>query len=158
MSNTSLFALILVAVLLADRLVAPSEAHEPQHIIPFRVATVYDGDTITGTAMLWPALTQKIAVRLRGIDAPELRGGCEESKALAVISRTLVDSLLKTAHEVSLLRPTLDKYGGRVVADVLIDGNDLADVLVKRGAVKRWDGRGSRPRWCADKPKEKSSI
>ena len=150
MSNATLFALILAAVIAVNRIAAPSEAHEAEHVIPFKVAKVYDGDTIMGTAHLWPGLSQYTAVRVRGIDTPELRGGCEESKALAVLARTLTDSLVKTAYQVSLVRPQQGKYSGRVVADVMLDDRNLGALLVERGLAREYDGKTTRPDWCDD--------
>ena len=154
MSNITLFALIVAAVLGLSQIAAPSEAHKPQHIVPFQVISVYDGDTITGTAMLWPNLLTRTAVRLRGIDTPEIRGGCTESKALALKARALTDSLVKTAYEVSLSRPTIGKFAGRVVADVLIDGSNIAPLLIERGLAKPYDGKSRRPSWCPQEKKE----
>ena len=148
MSNLMLFALICAGVLAVNEIAEPSDAHEIQHVIPFQVSSVYDGDTITGIARLWPNLLHRTSVRLRGIDTPELRNGCEDSKALAVIARSLTDSLVKAAHVVALSEPGLDKYGGRVVADVLVDGRNLSTLLIERGVAKPYSGKGSRPDWC----------
>jgi len=142
---------LLALALLAGVALAPLGAADPDpldHVVPFAVVSVYDGDTITGDASIWPGLTQRTAVRVRGIDTPEIRGGCPESRALAKVARGVTDSLTQTAYAVALARPGPDKYGGRVVADVLIDGRNLADLLLARGVARPYDGDGKRPDWC----------
>ena len=55
-----------------------------------RVIKVYDGDTIT-IATKVPGLIDspiyKFSVRLNGIDTPEMRGGGEDEKSIAVKAR-----------------------------------------------------------------------
>ncbi|WAP70646.1 hypothetical protein [Jiella pelagia] len=47
------------------------------------VVKVRDGDTVEVEAFVWPMQSVHVAVRLRGIDAPEKRGKCEAEKAAA---------------------------------------------------------------------------
>jgi endonuclease YncB( thermonuclease family) len=42
-----------------------------------RVVNVYDGDTFTADAMSWPGVTIRTAVRVDGVDTPEIRGECQ---------------------------------------------------------------------------------
>jgi len=42
------------------------------------IARVYDGDTITVNVPQWPDIVgEEVGIRVRGIDTPEIRGGCE---------------------------------------------------------------------------------
>ena len=47
------------------------------------VVKVRDGDTVEVEAFVWPMQSVHVAVRLRGIDAPEKRGKCDGEKAAA---------------------------------------------------------------------------
>ncbi|HAP10121.1 MAG TPA: nuclease, partial [Afipia sp.] len=42
------------------------------------VVRVVDGDTFEARVHLWPGLEMTTRVRLRGIDAPEMKGACAE--------------------------------------------------------------------------------
>lgn len=110
------------------------------------VVRVYDGDTIDFRADIWPQLTVTSSVRLRGLDTPELRGECPEEKALAAVARERLAEL--AGDRIRLANIDLDKYGGRVVADVSADnGADLAAAMIASGLARPYDG-GARGGWC----------
>lgn len=111
------------------------------------VTDVYDGDTLTVDASLWPGLTWDGSVRVRGIDAPEINGQCETEKMLAISARDYVRELL-IDESVMLCDIEDDKYGGRVLAWVfLYDGESLAERLVANGYARAYNG-GERQGWC----------
>ncbi len=114
--------------------------------IPATVVKVIDGDTLEVEARIWPDQLVRTAVRLDGIDAPELRGECDGERSLARRAR---DELAATAgRDVLLLQVRHDKYGGRVVARVLdLMGRDLGDRLIAAGMARAYDG-GARGSWC----------
>ena len=53
----------------------------------FRGRLCYDGDTCYITAKTFPEPLQKMSIRILGIDTPEIRGDCEEEKALLLKRR-----------------------------------------------------------------------
>lgn len=107
----------------------------------------YDGDTCTFTIPGWPDLAGKeIGVRIRGLDTPEIRGKCEQEKALAIRARDRLRELLRAASAIVLSEPERGKYF-RIVATVLADGMDVAEVLIAEGLARRYDG-GHREGWC----------
>ncbi len=82
---------------------------------PFEVAVFhgcYDGDTCTVSLPQGiPALFgDHITVRLVGIDTPEMKGICEEEKALARQAQALTQKLMVQAVKIELLEPRRDKY------------------------------------------------
>ncbi len=116
--------------------------------VPADVVSVYDGDTLTVDAHPWPSVTIRTAVRVRGIDTPEIRGKCNAEKAQAIEARDLARAIV--GERVTLRDVTLGKYAGRVVADVYAaDGLTLADVLIGSGLGREYDG-GRREGWCGD--------
>ncbi len=121
---------------LADPIPGPITAH---------VVSVYDGDTITVAAVPWPGITIRVGVRVDGIDTPEILGKCEAEKGLAVRARDRVRELVGTTVELRNVRH--GKFAGRVVADVYVDGERLADVLIAEGLGRAYDG-GTREGWC----------
>ncbi|HXH12343.1 MAG TPA: thermonuclease family protein [Alphaproteobacteria bacterium] len=117
--------------------------------VSVRVLEVYDGDTITISVPCWPELLgEAIPVRLRGIDAPELRGRCQKERALALEARDRLRQLLGQAQSVTLANVGRDKYF-RLLADLLTDGASVAPVLISEGLAVPYDGgtKLQRP-WC----------
>ena len=53
------------------------------------VISVYDDDTLTVNAYPWPGMTIRTAVRVNGIDTPEIRGLCDAEKELAKRARDM---------------------------------------------------------------------
>jgi endonuclease YncB( thermonuclease family) len=109
-------------------------------IIGGMVIKVYDGDTITIANKL-PYDTSpmyRFSVRLNGIDCPEMRTTNETEKQCAIIAK---EFLLKTIMNkyVSLQNIDVDKYG-RILADVLIDGENVSDMLLIERLAVRYDG------------------
>jgi endonuclease YncB( thermonuclease family) len=115
--------------------------------VPATVERVVDGDTIAVTVRVWLGHDVRVLVRVRGIDAPELRGRCpEERRRAAAASDRLVSSVAD--GKVVLSRIEGDKYHGRVLADVtLADGRDLAAVMIASGTARAYDG-SRRAAWC----------
>lgn len=109
-----------------------------------RVVDVYDGDTAKVIAEPWPGVEIRVSVRLRGIDAPEIRGQCDYEKALAVKARDRLIELIGDSVLLYDIGP--DKYSGRVDADVWAGDVHPAAILVKEGLAREWTGR--RESWC----------
>ena len=99
-------------------------------------------------------------VRIRGIDAPELRSRCvSEANGAARASEALADYL--SPGGIKLLDVSLDKYGGRVLATVKVTdpaqpGESVVDVaeLMLSGGLARPYGGGKRDSWCNMAEKE----
>ncbi len=112
-----------------------------------RVIKVRDGDTIMVEAFIWPMQSVHVAVRLRGIDAPEHRGDCPAEKAAAQMATDRLKQLVGGGN-VTLTGISGDKYFGRVLASLSAsNGGDVADRLLREGLVVRYEG-GKRRDWC----------
>ena len=113
-----------------------------------RVLKVRDGDTVEVEAYIWPMQAVRIAVRLRGVDAPEMRGKCASEKAAAQEARERLTALVGDGH-VWLNGIQGDKYFGRVLADLSTDAEpNIGARLLREGLVGGYDG-GKRRDWCA---------
>ena len=111
------------------------------------VTRVYDGDTITVDVAGWLAIVGRaIGIRVRGVDTPELRAKCSQEKLGAIEARDYVRQLMADADVIELERINRGKYF-RVVADVIVDGENLADLLIQAELGRPYDG-GSRQGWC----------
>jgi endonuclease YncB( thermonuclease family) len=111
------------------------------------VLRVVDGDTFDARVHLWPGLDITTRVRLRGIDAPEMKARCGDERVQAEAARDALREILDQG-EVGITRVTLDKYGGRVLADAFTRTTpDVSAALLGSGAVRRYSG-GKRDGWC----------
>jgi endonuclease YncB( thermonuclease family) len=111
------------------------------------VLRVIDGDTFEARVHLWPGLDVTTRVRLRGIDAPELRAQCDEERVQAETARGALRTILGQG-EVRIAHVTMDKYYGRVIADVFTrETPNVSAALIESGAARRYSG-GRRNGWC----------
>ncbi len=133
---------IVLLVALPMALCAADPIPDP---ITARVVSVYDGDTLTVDAEPWPGVTIRTAVRVNGVDTPEIRGKCQAEKDLAIRARDFVRE--KVGERVQIANVKHGKYAGRVVADVLVGGERLSDMLIAVGLGRPYEG-GRRESWC----------
>lgn len=109
----------------------------------------YDADTLTFDIKdIPPLFGKKIPVRLKGIDAPEIKSKNKCEKEKARIAKKYVTSKMKRAREIIIKNLARDKYF-RILADVLVDGQKIADLLLKENLSYPYHG-GKKPsvNWC----------
>ncbi|MBT3921976.1 MAG: thermonuclease family protein [Nitrospina sp.] len=110
----------------------------------------YDGDTVTfNLPGLHPIIGEKISIRVNGIDTPEIRGKCEKEKYDAKQAKEVVADILKDAEQIILKNMERGKYF-RIAADVIVDGENLADVVIEAGVAVRYDGGKKTHKWCGE--------
>ena len=130
---------------LAEPQVPPRRIAGP---VEAQVIEVRDGDTVMVAAYVWPMQAVHVAVRLRGIDAPERRGQCPSEIEAAEEARARLIELIGDGT-VRLTRIEGDKYFGRVLADLSTESEpDIARRLLSEGLVVAYDG-GRRRDWCS---------
>jgi micrococcal nuclease len=113
------------------------------------IIRVIDGDTILVAAKPWPQQTMEVYVRLRGIDAPELKSSCAAIRDAGRQARAALADLTRDQHDIQLMRISGDKYFGRVVADIsLSDGRNPAQEMLLAGHVASYD-RGHKQEGCS---------
>jgi endonuclease YncB( thermonuclease family) len=112
------------------------------------VIRTIDGDTFEARVHLSPGGEFMTRVRLRGIDAPELKAQCEKEFRMAEAASAALQNLL-TEGEVTIYNIGPDKYQGRVVADVATRRTpNVSGALLAGGFARAYDG-GHRSGWCA---------
>ena len=115
------------------------------------IMRVIDGDTFKARVQIWFGQEITTSVRVRGYDAPEIKGKCaEESKAAQEATGMLREILASGPVTLHNIGP--DKYFGRVVASVqvkLSDGHetDVAQMMIAAGMGRPYNG-GTRSGWC----------
>ena len=117
------------------------------------IVRIIDGDTIEASVALWPGLRADYAVRVRGIDAPEIfRPDCEEERVWGEQARAQAERLYPPGQEVRLLDVSYDAFSGRVVADVRRWRSDrwlsFATEMLERRMAVAWAPRQAAVPWC----------
>jgi len=118
---------------------------------PVKVLRVIDGDTIEIEAKyLPPELRQRLSVRIIGIDTPEKghRAQCDREADLARRASAYTTNAIRRAKVVEVDIHGWDKYGGRILGTVKVDGRDLATELVQQGLARSYRG-GPKTSWCS---------
>ena len=97
---------------------------------------VIDGDTVEVdvSAELSPELAE-LMVRLRGADTPEKvrRAKCSAERIAARAATHFTNRAVGRARVVLVRDPEWRKLGGRVVADLILDGRSLSAALIAAG-------------------------
>ena len=123
---------------------------ETRHAV--EVVRTIDGDTFEARVHLEPGLDLNTRVRLRGIDAPELKASCAEELRMAEAATGALRALLGEG-DVMIFNIGPDKYAGRVVADVATKKTaNVSNALLAAGHVRSYSG-GHRQGWCANAAK-----
>ena len=116
---------------------------------PVDVIRTIDGDTFEARVHLEPGIDLNTRVRLRGIDAPELKASCPQELQMAEAATGALRTLLGEG-DVRIFNIGPDKYSGRVVADVATrrTGN-VSTAMLAAGHARSYSG-GHRSGWCAN--------
>ena len=115
-----------------------------------KIVRVNDGDTVVIAAPFLPApLKPELAVRIYGVDTPEKghRAQCpseaQRGEAASAFTKNAVASTQK--HQVVLYG--WDKFGGRVLGDMILNGVSLRAELIKNGFAREYFGEAKQS-WC----------
>jgi endonuclease YncB( thermonuclease family) len=106
------------------------------------VQSIYDGDTFRAFV---PGYEKDQPIRVRGVDTPEIRGQCSKEIQAAIVARDFVRGYLRSAIKIELVDVGRDRYQ-RILATVIVDGQDLAQTLIDKKLGRKW--RGKREKWC----------
>ena len=114
------------------------------------VVRVVDGDTVKvdASADLPPELAS-LSVRLRGVDTPEKgrRAKCEAERQAGRAATAFTEDAIGKARKILVRDPAWGKWGGRVIADLILDGRSLSAALLDAAHGRPYRG-GKRKGWC----------
>ncbi len=114
---------------------------------PAELLRVIPGDTFEARIRIWPGQDVTTQVRLRGIDAPEMKARCEDERVKALDARNFLARLLNDGG-LSVTQVGLDKYGGRIDADASTARmSNVGSAMLEAGLARPYDG-GKRRTWC----------
>jgi len=115
-----------------------------------QILRVSDGDTIVISAPYLPApLKPELAVRIFGVDTPEKghRAQCTQENELALKASAYTSNLIKSGKWIQVTLYRWDKFGGRVLGDIIVDGQSVRAGLIKNGLAREYYG-DAKQSWC----------
>ena len=111
---------------------------------------VIDGDTVAFQADWLPdPLKKELSVRVYGVDTPEkgFRAKCPQEDARGQAATAFTKSVMNAAKTRQVVLMDWDKYGGRVLGDIVLDGNSLRSMLIQQGYAREYYGE-AKTSWC----------
>lgn len=116
----------------------------------FPIIRITDGDTVTVGANFLPApLKPELKIRIYGVDTPETgslakcQSEIDKGKAATLFTKQRI--IEAKERKVGII--AWDKYGGRVLGDIILDGKSLREMLISSGYAREYYG-GFKKSWC----------
>ena len=141
---------ILIAITLTLTTIAFAQKQKPMNIYDFPITRVIDGDTVAFQAnFLPPPLKQELSIRVFGVDTPEKghRAMCPQEDQRGQAATAFTKAQINGAQKRQVALMDWDKYGGRVLGDVLLDGKSLRAMLIQNGFAREYYGEAKQS-WC----------
>ena len=116
----------------------------------YTITRIIDGDTVAIHApFLPPPLKPELLLRIYGIDTPEKswRASCIQENELGERATQFTYSAITTAKSTTATIREWDKYGGRVLGDITIDGVSLRQQLINNNLAREYYGT-KKQSWC----------
>jgi len=113
-----------------------------------KVISVYDGDTLKVNIDSIPDIIGKnIRIRLKDIDAPEIKGKCQKEIDLAILARDYLRRVINESNHIELRNIERGKYF-RIAADLFLDGENISGNLIKKKLVRKYSTKDKKRNWC----------
>lgn len=140
-----LFGLLILLPLLAFAQKTPQGVTYTADIV-----RVNDGDTVVISAPFLPApLKPELAVRIFGVDTPEKNhlAKCESEKQRGLAATEFTKHLVSASQQRQVVLYGWDKFGGRVLGDIILNGQSLRALLIQNGHAREYYGE-AKTSWC----------
>ena len=115
-----------------------------------QIIRVNDGDTVVIAAPFLPApLKPELAVRIYGVDTPEkgFRAQCPSEDQRGQAATQFTKNAVATSQKRQVTLYAWDKFGGRVLGDIILDGRSLRQGLIANGFAREYFGEAKQS-WC----------
>jgi len=119
-------------------------------IYNYKITRVLDGDTVAFEANFLPEpLKKELSIRVYGVDTPEkgFRAKCESENTKGLAATEFTKKSIASAKKIEVAISNWDKFGGRVLGDVILDGQSLRYLLIKNGYAREYYGE-AKTTWC----------
>jgi len=146
-----LFAFIFAALLATSASAQVKAPKEPVGATyDAQIIRISDGDTIVISAPFLPApLKPELAVRIYGVDTPEKghRAQCPQEDQRAQAASVWTTQLIRSAPKHQVILYKWDKFGGRVIGDIVVNGQSVRRGLIANGYAREYYGE-AKTSWC----------
>ena len=115
-----------------------------------QIVRVNDGDTVVIAAPFLPApLKPELSVRVFGVDTPEKghRAQCPSEAQRGEQASAFTKNAVKSTKKHQVILYSWDKFGGRVLGDIVLDGVSLRAELIRNGFAREYYG-DAKQSWC----------
>lgn len=115
-----------------------------------QILRVNDGDTVVIAAPYLPSpLKPELAVRIFGVDTPEkgFRAKCPQEDQRGQAATAFTKKAVASSGKQQVVLYEWDKFGGRVLGDLLLDGQSLRASLIANGFAREYFG-DAKQSWC----------
>jgi endonuclease YncB( thermonuclease family) len=115
-----------------------------------KIVRVNDGDTVVIAAPFLPApLKPELAVRVYGVDTPEkgFRAQCPSEDQRGQAASAFTKNAVATTQKHQVILYGWDKFGGRVLGDIILNGVSLRAELIRNGFAREYYG-DAKQSWC----------
>ena len=115
-----------------------------------QIVRINDGDTVVIAAPFLPApLKPELAVRIYGVDTPEkgFRAKCPQEDARGKAATEFTKGAISASQKRQVVLYDWDKFGGRVLGDIILDGRSLRQGLIANGFAREYYG-DAKTSWC----------
>lgn len=123
----------------------------PQGVVyPAEILRINDGDTVVISApFLPPPLKPELAVRVFGVDTPEKNhlAKCESERQRGLAATEFTKKMVGASQQRQVVLYGWDKFGGRVLGDILLNGQSLRAALIQNGYAREYFGE-AKTSWC----------
>ena len=115
----------------------------------WKITRAVDGDTVEVQVDWLPAeLGNKLKIRVYGVDTPEkgARAKCEAEAMLGAKATEFTKKFVANKNA-SVEIKEWDKFGGRILGDVIVNGKSLRAELISKGYAREYFGDAKKS-WC----------
>ncbi len=142
----------LLALLLIVPALVVAQGKMPKNSATYdaQIIRVSDGDTIVIAAPFLPQpLKPELAVRIFGVDTPEKghRAQCPSEDTRGQAASEFTKNVVKSTKRHQVILYGWDKFGGRVLGDMILDGVSLRAELIRNGFAREYYG-DAKQSWC----------
>ena len=141
---------LLLLLLIVPCLVLAQPKQRPGVTYDAVITRVIDGDTVGIQATWLPApLKPELSIRVFGVDTPEKghRAQCPSEAQRGEQASAFTKNAVKSTKKHQVVLYSWDKFGGRVLGDIVLDGVSLRAELIRNGFAREYYG-DAKQSWC----------
>ena len=142
----------IITIILLGLCLTPIFAQKEKSGVTYDVVLtrVVDGDTVAFQANWLPdPLKKELSLRVFGVDTPEkgFRAKCPSEDARGQAASAFTKAQISASQKRQITLMDWDKYGGRVLGDLILDGKSLRQMLIANGFAREYYGE-AKTSWC----------